>query len=142
MLWIKAFHIIFATVWFSALLYLPRLFVYHAMCEDEIGDQRLKVMERKLYWGIMMPGVLFTLFFGCWLFILYSANAMESIIWLQLKLILVSLLSSYHYCCGRLVCQFRKGFNHRSDIFYRWFNESPAILLILVVVLAVIRPFK
>ena len=142
MLWIKAFHIVFAIVWFSALLYLPRLFVYHAMCEDEISNKRFKVMERKLYRGIMVPGALSTLFLGCWLFMLYSAKAMESMVWLQLKLTLVALLFGYHYYCGRLIHQFVENFNHHSDIFYRWFNELPAILLILVVILAVVRPFE
>ena len=141
MLWIKAFHIVSVIAWFSALFYLPRLFVYHAMCEDEISNERFKVMEKKLYLGIMVPGVLATLFFGSWLSISYIANGMESMVWLKIKLILVVLLFSYHCYCGILVYKFKDDSNNNSHVFYRWFNEFPAILSILVVILAVVKPF-
>ena len=67
MLWIKSLHIIFMVTWFAGLFYLPRLFVYHAQCEDQPGKERFKIMERKLYYGIMTPGAVLTVVFGVWL---------------------------------------------------------------------------
>src|SRR3977135_1553701 len=72
MLWIKALHIVFVVTWFAGLFYLPRLFVYHAMAEDAAGRERFKVMERKLYYGIMTPGAVLTVAFGAWLWLGYG----------------------------------------------------------------------
>ena len=69
MLWVKAIHVIFMVTWFAGLFYLPRLFVYHAMSEDSAGRERFKVMERKLYYGIMTPGAVLTVGFGLWLWL-------------------------------------------------------------------------
>ena len=81
MLWVKAFHLIFIVTWFSAMFYLPRLFVYHAMCEDEAGNARFKVMERKLYRGIMTPSAILTLIFGGWLLSFYSLEQIATMHW-------------------------------------------------------------
>jgi protoporphyrinogen IX oxidase len=141
MLWVKAFHIIFVVTWFAALFYLPRLFVYHAMCEDEAGNSRFKIMERKLYIGIMTPSAILTLVFGAWLLSFYSLDYIATMHWLHVKLILVVLLFLYHGYCGHLLKQFRDNANQRSHVFYRWFNELPVIVLIAVVILAIVKPF-
>ena len=137
MLWVKAFHIIFMVTWFAGLFYLPRLFVYHADCRDDIGHQRFLVMERKLYAIMTLGGALAT-FFGVWLLLKWHWPISE--LWLQVKLVLVAALIAYHLYCGRLVKRFRAGDNRYSGVFYRWFNEFPALILIAVVLLAVLRP--
>jgi putative membrane protein len=141
MLWVKAFHLIFVVTWFSAMFYLPRLFVYHAMCEDEAGNARFKVMERKLYRGIMTPSAVLTLVFGGWLLSFYSLEQIASMHWLHAKLTLVLLLFAYHGLCGRMLRQFAMDNNRRSHVFFRWFNEFPVLLLIAVILLAVVKPF-
>lgn len=137
MLWVKAFHVIFMVTWFAGLFYLPRLFVYHADCQDDIGHQRFLVMERKLY-AIMTIGAVITTVLGLWLIFQWHWPLKEH--WLQIKLVLVVALIVYHVYCGRLVKQFRAGANRHSGVFYRWFNEFPALILIAVVLLAVLRP--
>lgn len=141
MLWVKAFHLIFIVTWFSAMFYLPRLFVYHAMCEDEAGNARFKVMERKLYRGIMTPSAVLTLIFGLWLLSYYPLEQIETMGWLHAKLTLVLILFAYHGFCGRMLRQFANDENRHSHRFYRWFNEFPVLLLIAIVILAVVRPF-
>jgi putative membrane protein len=141
MLWVKAFHLIFVITWFSAMFYLPRLFVYHAMCDDEAGNARFKVMERKLYRGIMTPSALLTLVFGVWLASFYSLEQLAQMHWLHAKLLLVLMLFAYHGICGGMVRRFANDNNQRSDKFYRWFNELPVLALIVIVILAVVKPF-
>ncbi|WP_297812330.1 protoporphyrinogen oxidase HemJ [uncultured Methylophaga sp.] len=141
MLWVKAFHLIFIVTWFSAMFYLPRLYVYHAMCEDEAGNERFKIMERKLYRGIMTPSALLTLVFGIWLLSFYSLEQLAAMGWLHAKLTLVVLLFAYHGMCGRMLKQFAADNNQRSHKFYRLFNEIPVLLLIAVIILAVVKPF-
>jgi putative membrane protein len=141
MLWVKAFHLIFVVTWFAALFYLPRLFVYHAMCEDEAGRERFKVMERKLYRGIMMPSALLVLLFGGWLMSFYSHEQLAAMHWLHAKLTLVVILFAYHGLCGRYVRYFAKDSNQHGHVFYRWFNEVPVLILIAVIILAVVKPF-
>lgn len=141
MLWVKAFHLIFIVTWFSAMFYLPRLYVYHALCEDEAGNARFKIMERKLYRGIMTPSALLTLVFGIWLLSFYSLEQLAAMGWLHAKLTLVVLLFAYHGICGRMLKKFAADNNQRSHKFYRLFNELPVLLLIAVVILAVVKPF-
>ena len=136
MLWIKALHIIFVVTWFAGLFYLPRLFVYHAMAEDAPSRERFKVMERKLYWGIMAPGALLTVVFGGWLMSYGVTGA-----WLHAKLVIVALTIAYHVWCGKLVRDFARDANTKSHVWYRWFNEIPVILLAAAVVLVVVKPF-
>jgi putative membrane protein len=116
MLWIKALHIVFMVTWFAGLFYLPRLFVYHALAEDTASRERFKVMERKLYYGI-------------------SGG------WLHAKLALVAVLIGYHLWCGKLINDFKQDRNTRGHVWYRWFNEFPVVVLLLVVLLAVVKPF-
>ncbi|MFT7413424.1 MAG: putative membrane protein [Methylophagaceae bacterium] len=141
MLWVKAFHIIFVITWFAALFYLPRLFVYHAMCDDKAGNERFKIMERKLYHGIMTPSAVLTVLFGLWLISFYSFEQLATMYWLHAKLILVLVLLGYHGYCGRLLRQFSNDNNKHSHIFYRWFNELPVFILLAVVILVVVKPF-
>lgn len=139
MLWVKAFHIIFMVSWFAGLFYLPRLFVYHALCDDAPGQARFVIMERKLFWFIA-PWAVLTVFFGLWLLWDYAWAAYSHTVWLHAKLLLVALLIAYHIYCGKLMLDFRHGHNRRSHVFYRWVNEAPVLLLFAIVVLAVVKP--
>ncbi|MEX1199199.1 MAG: protoporphyrinogen oxidase HemJ [Methylophaga sp.] len=141
MLWVQAFHIIFVVTWFAALFYLPRLFVYHAQIDDAASNARFKVMERKLYRGIMTPSALLTVIFGIWLLSFYDLETLKSMSWLHAKLTLVVLLLAYHHVCGRYLKKFANDANQRSHVFYRWFNELPVLVLIAIVILAVVKPF-
>lgn len=141
MLWIKAVHIIFMVTWFAGLFYLPRLFVYHAMSDDALSHERFKIMERKLYYGIMTPGALITIALGVWMLIDYAWAAYAHTLWLPIKLALVALLIGYHIYCGRLLRDFKQDRNRHSHVFYRWLNEAPVLVLIAVVLLAVVKPF-
>ena len=140
MLWIKSLHIIFMVTWFAGLFYLPRLFVYHAMSEDQASVERFKIMERKLYYGITTPGAVFTWVFGLWMLYDYAWAAWGSHLWLLAKLALLGLLLVYHLYCGRLVKTFKNDNNARSHVWYRWFNEIPVLILIGIVLLAVLKP--
>ena len=137
MLWIKALHIIFVVTWFAALFYLPRLYVYHAMAEDRPGIERFKIMERKLYYGIMTPSAVLAVGFGLWLWLGYGYAGG----WLHAKLALVLVLIVYHLWCGRLLRAFREDRNRRSHVWFRWFNEFPVLLLVAIIILVVVKPF-
>ena len=137
MLWIKALHIVFVVTWFAGLFYLPRLFVYHAQSEDAASRERFKVMERKLYRGIMLPSMVLAIAFGVWLWLGYGFRGD----WLRAKLVLVVVLISYHFWMGALLKDFARDANRRSHVFYRWVNELPVVLLVAIVVLAVVKPF-
>jgi putative membrane protein len=138
MLWLKAFHIIFVVTWFAGLFYLPRLFVYHTMTQEASGRERFKVMERKLF-AIMTIGGSLAALFG--ILLILRAPALLQSGWLHAKLTLVALLIAYHIACYRLLSAFRRDQNRRSERWYRIFNEVPALLLIAIVVLAVVKPF-
>lgn len=140
MLWLKAFHIIAVVTWFAALFYLPRLFVYHAMAEDQISRDRFKIMERKLYRGIMTPSMIVVLGLGFWMITL-NAGYYLSQGWMQAKLALVALLVGYHFMCGSLLKKFAQDINDKGHVFYRWFNEIPVLFLIAIIILVVVRPF-
>ena len=136
MLWIKAFHIIFMVTWFAGLFYLPRLFVYHALAEDQTSIERFKIMERKLFFGIMTPGALLTIVFGLWLWLGYGISGG----WLHGKLALVTVLIAYHAYCGKLLSDFKHDRNRHGHVFYRWLNELPVLILAAVVILVVVKP--
>ena len=140
MLWVKAFHIIAVVCWFAALFYLPRLFVYHAQSTDLESTERFKVMERKLYRGIMTPSAIATVLLGFWI-VSYNADYYFSAGWFHAKLFLVVLLLGYHHACGRLLKKFANDTNTHSHKFYRWFNEFPVLVLIGVCILVVVKPF-
>lgn len=137
MLWLKALHLIFMVTWFAGLFYLPRLFVYHAMSEDQTSIDRFKIMERKLFFGIMTPGMVLTLVFG--ISLLFVGDYMEQL-WLHIKLALIGVLVVYHLHCGKLLMDFKHDRNTRSHVFYRWYNEFPVLILFAIIILAVIRP--
>lgn len=139
MLWVKAWHLIFMVTWFSGLFYLPRLFVYHAQSVDSISDARFKIMERKLYYGITMPGGILTLIFGAWL-LSYNWMGYVHSLWLQIKLGLIFFMIIYHIYLGKLLRDFKYNKNKYNHIFYRWLNEVPVIFLIAIILLAVVRP--
>lgn len=140
MLWLKAFHVIAVVCWFAGLFYLPRLFVYHAQADDDVGRERFKVMERKLYRGIMWPSLVLTVVFGAWMLGLNWAWYRNQG-WLHAKLGLAALLIAYHLLCGRFLRDFAGDRNTRSHVFYRIFNELPVLALIAIVILVIVRPF-
>ena len=138
MLWLKSLHIVFLVTWFAGLFYLPRLFVYHAMATDAIGIDRFKMMERKLYYGIMAPSAVLTIISGAWLWLGYGITGG----WLYAKLALVAILVAHHLWLGKLMRDFRQDRNRHGDAFYRWINEIPALpVLVAIVVLVVFKPF-
>lgn len=137
---VKTLHIVFMVSWFAGLFYLPRLFVYHAMAapDDRIGIERLKTMERKLYYGIMAPAAVLTIAFGVWLWLGYGFSGG----WLHAKLGLVLVLVAFHLYLGRLMRDFAHDRNRHGHVFYRWINEIPALpLLVAIVWLVVAKPF-
>jgi putative membrane protein len=138
MLWVKALHIVFVITWFAGLFYLPRLFVYHAMAQDRASIERFKVMERKLYRGIMMPSAILAVALGLWLWLGWFRGASG---WLHAKLGLVVLLLVYHFWCGALLRAFAADRNRRSHVWLRWFNEIPVVILVATVLLVVLKPF-
>lgn len=140
-MWLKALHLIFMVTWFAGLFYLPRLFVYHAMSTDEISKERFKVMERKLFWGIMTPGMLLTLGFGGWMLGDYAWASYGHSGWLHAKLALLALLVVYHVQCGMWLMDFRHERNRHGHVYYRWANEIPVLFLFAIVILAVVKPF-
>ncbi len=123
--------------WFAGLFYLPRLFVYHAMSNDNISHERFKIMERKLFYGIMTPGGILTIIFGVWLWQGYGINGG----WLHAKLALVLTLVIYHVYCGKLVVDFKHNRNQHSHVFYRWLNEMPVLILVAIIILVEVKPF-
>jgi protoporphyrinogen IX oxidase len=140
MLWIKSAHIVFMVAWFAGIFYLPRLFVYHALAEDMISKERFKIMERKLYWGIMTPCMVLTLGLGLWLYGEYRIGFGAG--WMQAKLALVAVLIVHHVYLYKLMNDFKHDRNTKSHVFYRWLNEIPALpCLIGIVVLVVVKPF-
>jgi protoporphyrinogen IX oxidase len=143
MLWLKAFHIIGVVSWFAGLLYLPRLFVYHAqiqqgVIQDPTGNARFKVMSRKLFM-IMTIGAVVALCFGVAVLSVVPDFLLAR--WLHVKLALVLLLIGYHGACFALLQQFAADRNSHSERWYRVFNEVPALLLIGIVILVVVKPF-
>jgi putative membrane protein len=137
--WVLAFHIIAVICWFAALFYLPRLFVYHAMSEDEISIERFKVMQRKLYRGIANPSMIATIIFGLWLVTLVPAYLNE--IWFQLKAGLVLLLIGYHHMCLSHMKRLAEDRNDKTHVYFRIFNEVPVLILVGIVILVVVKPF-
>jgi protoporphyrinogen IX oxidase len=140
MLWIKSFHVVFMVAWFAGIFYMPRLFVYHAMAEDKISIDRFKIMERKLYFGIMTPCMIITVALGLWLWAGYRIGFGSG--WMHAKLALVAVLIAHHFYLGKLMVDFKHDRNKRSHVFYRWLNEIPALpALIGIIVLVIVKPF-
>lgn len=142
-LWLKSFHLIAVVTWFAALFYLPRLFVYHTQAlkeGDTQGVERFKIMERKLYRGIMNPSMIAVLLLGTGLLSLNFEGYLSQT-WLQIKLGLVILLLFYHYWCGKLMRRFTTHTSNYSETWFRFFNELPVFILIFVVLLAILKPW-
>lgn len=140
MLWIKSLHIIAMVTWMAGIFYLPRLFVYHAqanMQSDVTGSERFKVMERKLFWGIMTPGAILTIIFGCWLWFGYGITGK----WLMWKLAFVLFLIGFHIWCVIQMRLFAAGKNIKTERYFRALNELPVFALLAIVILVVVKPF-
>jgi putative membrane protein len=138
-LWLKSLHIIAMIAWMAGMLYLPRLFVYH--CEAEPGSaqsETFKVMERRLLKAIMLPAMIATWIFGLWL--AWEAGFFRSG-WLHAKLALVLAMSGIHGWLSRLSRDFANDQNRHTQKFYRYLNEVPTVLMILIVLLVVLKPF-
>ncbi|SAI14645.1 membrane protein [Bordetella trematum] len=140
MLWVKTFHIVFVTSWFAGLFYLPRIFVNLAEESDNAALQRLLGMARRLYRFMTLLAVP-AILLGLWLYIGYGIGMGPGNGWMHAKLLLVVFLIGYHHACGVMLRKFEQGRNKRPHTFYRWFNEIPVLLLVLVVALVVIKPF-
>ena len=136
-LWVKTLHVVMMVSWFAGLFYLPRLYVYHAQTQDRGAIETFKVMERKLYRGIMTPTMVLTIVFGLWLWLGYGVGGG----WMHAKVALVALLVAYHFWMGHLRKVFERDANTRSHVFYRWINELPLLLLVAIVVLVLFKPF-
>ena len=138
--WILAFHVIVVITWMAGLLYLPRLFVYHTQTKPgSESSERFKVMERKLLKGIINPSMIAVWILGpllAWLTASYQD------LWLQIKFVLVIILSGIHGFLVRCWRDFANDRNTRSERFYRVLNEVPAVLMVFIVILAVVKPFS
>lgn len=140
MLWLKAFHVFFMVAWFAGLFYLPRLFVYHAEASEQGVKDTFKVMERRLWWFIT-PFAVLTLVFGLWLIGVYGMAWFKASGWLHAKLALVLALYVYHGYLYVLMKRFAADNNQHSPRFYRILNETPVLVLLAVILLAVLKPF-
>ena len=133
-LWIKAWHVISMVCWFAGIFYLPRLFVYHAMSDDAVSQERFAIMERKLYRGIMTPAMIATWVFGL-LMLIEGWIAYKTQIWLHIKITFIILLTIYHLVCGYFRLKLIDNPNYKTHVYWRWFNEIPVFILIIVVCL-------
>lgn len=139
-LWIKALHIIAMVSWMAAMLYLPRLFVYHTeVAAGSAQSETFKIMEKRLLRYIATPAMIATWFFAILMIIanpdLFSQG------WLHLKLLLVIGLSAFHGMCAGWTKKFARDANTKSHKFYRIANEVPTVLLVIIVILAIVKPF-
>ena len=141
MLWVKALHVIFMVTWFAGLFYLPRLYVYHSMSDDQASLERFKIMERKLFFGIMTPGMILTFIFGFWMLFDYALESYANSNWLLTKVVLAFILLGYHIHCGKLLFDFKYDRNKHSHVYYRWYNEIPVLFLFAMIILVIVKPF-
>ena len=139
MLWLKALHLIFMVAWFAGLFYLPRLFINHAMTDNQHVSEHFKIMERKLY-RFTTPWMVLTLVFGTWMLVDYAWAAYGSMLWLQIKLVLIGILVAFHFYCGKLLKDFANDRNKYSHVWLRYFNEIPAVIMFIMIPLAVLKP--
>ena len=135
----KSLHLIAVISWMAGLLYLPRIFVYHSENNNEVVTTVFKTMERKLYNYIMTPAMILSWVFG--LILIYEIGFQQlASLWLQLKLILVLLLTVYHFYLGSLLNKFKLDQNRKTSKFYRYINEVPTLLLILIIFIVIFKP--
>lgn len=139
--WVKAFHVISVIAWMAGMMYLPRLFVYHA--QSEVGSDKsetFKVMERKLYRGIITPAMIATWIFGLWL--AFGFGIVDfSMGWMWLKAAMVIALSGVHGWYGGLLRKFQNDQNTRLHTFYRAINEIPFVIAVVIVIAVIVKPF-
>ena len=137
---LKSLHLISVISWMAGLLYLPRIFVYHAENNSEVKVSKIfKVMERKLYFYIMTPAMTLSWLFG--LLLIHSIGFQQlGQTWMILKLIFVVILTFYHFYLGRILNQFKMDNNQHSHKFFRYINEIPTILLILIILVVIFKP--
>ena len=141
-LWIKALHIIAVISWMAGLLYLPRLFVYHAAATPgSEQSETFKTMERRLLQAIMTPAMIATWLFGLAMIWAMGLDAFKTAGWLHVKLVLVLALSAMHGLMSRWQADFQHDRNRRSQKFFRVANEIPTLLMIVIVILATVKPF-
>ncbi|HXN06204.1 MAG TPA: CopD family protein [Nitrospiria bacterium] len=139
--WIKVLHLTALISWFAGLFYLPRLFVYYAETSESVVRQTLLVMQKKLYKIIMVPAALVTLFSGGTLLVM-QWNVHGGRAWVYIKILLVVFLYGYQYFLRKIVRGFELGRSPRSGRYYRILNEIPTVVLILILILVVIKPFS
>ncbi len=139
MFWLKPFLFTAVVCWSGALFSLPRLFVYHAMSEDQISRDRFVIMERKLFWAITTPSAVLAILLGSWLLVANSSYFMAWW-WMHVKLALVGLTIIYHLYCWFFMKALGEGKNLRSHVFFRVFNELPVFMLVGIVILIVVKP--
>ena len=136
----KSLHLISAISWMAGLLYLPRIFVYHVEnLKDKNTSLIFKTMEKKLYFYIMTPAMILTWIFGLILIVSLGPEVFSTT-WIKLKLLLVILLTAYHFYLSKLLGDFKVDRNNKSSKFFRIINEVPTILLILIVFIVVFKP--
>ncbi|MEM8876337.1 MAG: protoporphyrinogen oxidase HemJ [Pseudomonadota bacterium] len=139
--WLKAGHVLSIIAWMAAMLYLPRLFVYHAGVEaGSESSETFKVMERRLYKAIMTPAMLSSWVFGLAM-ILYAGLLTTGSYWLHMKLVIVLAMTGFHGFCARWLRAFAEDRNAHSGRFFRFMNEVPTLMMIIVVVLVIVQPF-
>ena len=136
----KSLHLIAVISWMAGLLYLPRIFVYHAENNSELKlSETFKVMEKKLYFYIMTPAMTLSWLFG--LLLIHSIGFQQlGQTWMLLKLLFVAILTGYHFYLGKLLSLFKADNNQHSHKFYRYINEIPTILLILIIFVVIFKP--
>ena len=138
-LFFKSLHLIAVISWMAGLLYLPRIFVYHAEAENDSQTKVFKIMERKLYNYIMTPAMLLSWFFG--LLLIHSLGfSVFSELWMQIKTISVLLLTFYHYTLGKYLNEFAIDNNKKTSKFFRIYNEIPTIILVIVIFVVIFKP--
>lgn len=135
--WIKALHIAFMVTWFAGLFYLPRLFIYHAQADDDLGRTRFTVMERRLF-IIMTIGAVLTLSFG--LALVWLNPMLLGQTWFQVKSVLLTGLLAFHIRCWHWIGLLDAGYATKNTRGLRWFNEIPTIFLLVIIGLAVLKP--
>ena len=135
----KSLHLVSVISWMAGLLYLPRIFVYHSENNNEFITTVFKTMERKLFYYIMTPAMILSWLFG--LVLIHEIGFIQlSSLWLQLKFILVLILTGYHFYLGVLLNKFKLDQNQKSSKFYRYINEIPTLLLILIIFIVIFKP--
>jgi putative membrane protein len=142
MLWVKSLHIVFIASWFAGLFYLPRIYVNLAMVppDSSAERERLLLMARKLFRFMTVIAVP-AIGLGLWLWIGYGIGWGPGNAWMHAKLFFVLLVMGYHHACWLMLKKFQNGQNRRNHVWYRWFNEAPVILMLIIVCLVVLKPF-